>query len=213
MTPIKIAIVEDSKNLLEGLQLLINNADGFTCVGAWLDAKDILLRVQCTQPTVILMDIDIPGNIDGIEATRLIKAAFPDILIVMQTVFDEDDKIFQSIKAGASGYLLKGTPPQKLLEFLKELITGGAPMSPKVAHRTLEMFRNIMHEPYQNTPSVAKLSDRQKTILEGIINGKSYKTLADEMFISLDTVRFHVKNVYELLQVHSKYELIMKFRK
>jgi DNA-binding NarL/FixJ family response regulator len=152
MTPIKIAIVEDNKHLLEGLQQLINNSDGFTCVGAWLDATDILLRVKCAQPAVVLMDIDIPGKINGIEATRLIKAEFPDTLVVMQTVFDEDDKIFQSIKAGASGYLLKNTPPRQLLESLQELVSGGAPMSPKIAHRTLEMFRNIMHEPYQNTP-------------------------------------------------------------
>ena len=118
MIPIKIAIVEDNKNLIDGLQQLINGTLGFTCVGAWVDATDILLRVRCAQPTVILMDIDIPGKINGIEATRLIKAEFPDILVVMQTVFDEDDKVFQSIKAGASGYLLKNTPPSRLLEAL-----------------------------------------------------------------------------------------------
>jgi DNA-binding NarL/FixJ family response regulator len=212
MTRINIAIVEDNKNLLEGLQHLINSSEEFTCVGAWTDATDILLRVRCTQPVIILMDIDIPGKINGIEATRLIKADFPDIFVVMQTVFDEDDAIFQSIKAGASGYLLKKTSPAQLLDSLKEVITGGAPMSPKIAHRTLQLFRNSILESSPNIPSIAILSDRQNTILEGIINGKSYQVLADELFISIDTVRFHVKKVYELLHVHSKYELIRKFK-
>jgi DNA-binding NarL/FixJ family response regulator len=213
MTPIKIAIVEDNKHLLEALQQLINNSEDFTCVGAWVDATDIVLRIQCAQPTLILMDIDIPGKINGIEATRLIKAEFPEILVVMQTVFDEDDKIFQSIKAGASGYLLKNMQPNRLLESLQEVITGGAPMSPKIAHRTLQMFREGKYDIAVHVPSVSVLSAKQQAILEGIINGKSYQVLADESNVTIDTVRFHVKKIYELLQVHSKYDLIMRFKK
>ncbi len=215
MNPIKVALIEDNNDLREGLQLLINSNIDFKCVGAWPDATDILLRIRCTLPQVILMDIEMPGKINGIEATKLIKAEFPDIRVIMQTVFEDNDKIFQSITAGASGYLIKNKHLSHLFDAIKEVIDGGAPMTPSIAYKTLEMFRRatgIPHASYAKT-SVSVLTDRQQEVLEAIVKGKSYKLIAEEFNISLDTVKYHVKNIYELLQVSSRFELTEKFRK
>lgn len=207
---ILVAIFEDNYLLRDGYYQLINGTPGFTCIGAYDSAADLIFKIKRNEPDVILMDIDMPG-INGIEAVTIIKQNFPGIHIIMQTVFDDDDKIFQAIQAGAEGYILKKTSPAKMLEAITEVCTGGAPMTPSIAAKTLQLFRvGIKSLPDKKEE---KLNERQKEILECIVNGLSYKLIAEKLFISVDTVRYHVKNIYEILQVHSRYELINKQRK
>ena len=212
MNPIKVAIIEDNHYLREGLTQLINGTAGFKCVGAFPDATDVVYNIKRVEPQVILMDIDLPSKMDGVDATFHIKEQFPEIFIIIQTVFEDKTKIFQAIKAGASGYLLKNTPPAKLLEAIQDVVSGGSPMTPSIAYKALEMFRQASIPMPQPNPSVSQLTERQKEILESIVKGKSYKMIAEELFISVDTVKFHVKNIYEILQIHSRFELITKFK-
>jgi DNA-binding NarL/FixJ family response regulator len=213
MNLIKIAIVEDNHYLREGLTQLINGTQGFKCVGAFVDATDIVHHIRRTAPEVVLMDIDLPSKMNGIEATFQIKEHFPTIFTIIQTVFEDKSKIFQAIKAGASGYLLKSTPPAKLLEAIQDVMAGGSPMTPTIAYKALEMFRQAdIPSPYNTHASLDQLTDRQKEILNSIVRGKSYKMIAEELFISVDTVKFHVKNIYEILQIHSRHELAARFR-
>ena len=155
MNPIKVALVEDNHYLREGLVQLINGTSGFKCVGAFPDASDIVHHIRCAAPHVVLMDIDLSSKINGIEATFLIKEALPDVFVLIQTVFEDKTKIFQAIKAGASGYLVKNTPPAKLLEAIQDVVAGGSPMTPSIAYKALEMFRQAdIPTPYGKTPSV-----------------------------------------------------------
>ena len=204
---ISVAIFEDNYLLRDGYFQLINGMPGFTCVGAYDNADDILFKIKRSEPEVVLMDIDMPG-INGIEAVQIIKENFPNIHIIMQTVFEDDDKIFRAIQAGANGYILKKIPPLKILEAITEVYSGGAPMTPSIAGKTLQLFRTGLKTPPDKKQS--KLNERQTEILEGIVNGLSYKLIAEKHFISVDTVRYHVKNIYEILQVHSRFELINK---
>ena len=204
---ISVAIFEDNYLLRDGYFQLINGMPGFSCVGAYDNADDVLFKIKRSVPEVVLMDIDMPG-ISGIEAVQIIKENFPNIHIIMQTVFEDDDKIFRAIQAGANGYILKKIPPLKILEAITEVHSGGAPMTPSIAGKTLQLFRAGLKTPPDKKQS--KLNERQTEILEGIVNGMSYKLIAEKHFISVDTVRYHVKNIYEILQVHSRFELINK---
>ena len=204
---IHVAIFEDNYLLRDSYYQLINGTPGFSCVGAYDNANDLVFKIKRAQPDVVLMDIDMPG-INGIEAAAIIKNDFPAIYIVMQTVFEDDEKIFAAILAGASGYILKKTPPAKMLEAIADVYNGGAPMTPAIAGKVLELFRKGV-KPLPDKKE-ALLNDRQKEILDGIVKGMSYKMIAEKLFISVDTVRYHVKNIYEILQVHSKYELLRK---
>ena len=207
---ISVAIFEDNYLLRDGYYQLINGMPGFTCVGAYDNASDLLFKIKRSEPEVVLMDIDMPG-INGIEAVRIIKENYPTIHIIMQTVFEDDDKIFRAIRAGAGGYLLKKIPPSKILEAISEVYNGGAPMTPSIAGKTLGLFRSGL-KPLPDKKQV-NLNQRQTEILESIVKGMSYKLIAEKLFISVDTVRYHVKNIYEILQVHSRFELISKQRK
>jgi DNA-binding NarL/FixJ family response regulator len=207
---IKVAIFEDNQLLRESLFQLINGSDGFTCTGAFSDCTDLMHKVDSADPDVILMDIDLPGGMNGIEAVGKINQTHPKIMIIMQTVFNDNERIFQSISAGASGYLLKNTSPARILEAIREAATGGAPMTPSIAHKILEVFRS--KKPALPAKEHAELNDRQKEILECIFNGMSYKLIAEKLFIAVDTVRYHVKNIYEILHVHSRDELISKIK-
>ena len=207
---ISVAIFEDNNLLRDGYYQLINGMPGFTCVGAYDNAADLLFKIKRSDPEVVLMDIDMPG-INGIEAVRIIKENYPSIHIIMQTVFEDDDKIFRAIRAGADGYILKKIAPLKILEAINEVCNGGAPMTPVIAGKTLQLFR-AGFKPLQ-AKKESQLTERQTEILECIVNGKSYKLIAEKLFISIDTVRYHVKNIYEILQVHSRFELISKQRK
>ncbi|WP_426671501.1 response regulator [Mucilaginibacter sp. McL0603] len=202
---IKVAVFEDNKMLRESLQQLINNAEGMACTGAFPDANKLLHHMHLANPDVVMMDINMPG-MSGIEAVQLIKEKFPQVHILMQTVFDDNDKIFAAICAGASGYMLKKTSPQKMIEAIHETYLGGAPMTASVAVKVLQMFRLQKTEKTE----FIDLSEREKEILTLLVKGKSYKAVAAECFISIDTVSTHVRHIYEKLHVHSKSEAVAK---
>jgi DNA-binding NarL/FixJ family response regulator len=203
---IRVAIFEDSESLRNGLYQLIDGSSGFKCVGAYPDCSAILKHVEAIKPDVILMDIEMPG-ISGIEGVRMVKDKYPGIKILMQTIFEETEKIFQSICVGASGYILKNTTPSRILECIRETFEGGAPMSPSIATKVLKIVQD---------PSIAtqkssfNLSPREKEILTCLVKGMSYKLIAASCFISIDTVRGHIRNIYEKLHVHSKSEAVVK---
>lgn len=202
---IKVVIFEDNHILRDMLFQLINGSAGFSCTGAFSDANDLVYKMGKAEPDVVLMDIDMPG-ISGIEAVAIIKEKFPAVQIMMQTVFEDDDKIFDSICAGASGYLLKNTPPAKLIEALQELKSGGAPMSATVASKVLYAFRKQSYFKKEKFD----LSAREVEVLQHLVKGMSYKMIADACGITIDTIKFHAKNIYEKLHVHSKSEAVIK---
>ena len=206
MNHIKVALFEDNNNLRQGLFQLIDGTEGFSCVGAYPDCTDILKHVALMEPDVILMDIEMPG-ISGIEAVKLVKEKFPVIKVLMQTVFEEDNKIFNSICSGASGYLLKNTTPSRILDAIREIYEGGAPMTPSIASKVLQMFQSNNHI---TNSDAFNLTKRETEVLSNLVKGMSYKLIADACFISIDTVRGHIKNIYEKLQVHSKSEAVAK---
>ncbi len=204
---IRVAVFEDNYLLRDGYAQLINGMPGFTCTGAFDNASDIVLKIKRSEPEVILMDVEMPG-ITGIAATQIIKEQFPDIYIIIQTVFEDEDKIFQAIQAGANGYILKKTNPVKILEAITDVMNGGAPITPSIAAKTLQLFRKqSLSAPLQKQE---QLNERQKEILECIVAGLSYKLIAEKLFVSIDTVRYHVKNIYSILHVNSRYELLAK---
>jgi DNA-binding NarL/FixJ family response regulator len=203
---IKVAIFEDNKMLRESLQQLVNNAEDMVCTGAFPDANKLIKNMQLADPDVVMMDINMPG-LSGIEAVHMIKEKFPAVRILMQTVFDDNDKIFAAICAGASGYMLKKTAPQKMIEAIRETHLGGAPMAASVAVKVLQMFR-LQTNVEQN--EFIDLSKREKEILTLLVKGQSYKAVAAACFISIDTVSTHVRHIYEKLHVHSKSEAVAK---
>lgn len=201
-----MTIFEDSQSLRTSLFHVINESQGFKCVGAHEDCLNLMENIAKDKPDVVLMDIQMPG-INGIEAVSMLREKYPDLKILMQTIFEDEEKIFNSILAGASGYILKNTSPARILEFIKETYEGGAPMSPTVATKVLKMVGE--------RSTAAKiidfnLSEREKEVLAALVEGMSYKMIADSCFISLDTVRTHIKNIYEKLHVHSKGEAVAK---
>jgi len=206
---IRVVIFEDKTILRESLFQLINGADGLTCAGAFPDCNDIIFNLKRTTPHVVLMDIQMPG-MSGIDAAKIIKENFPEMKIIMQTVSEDDDKIFASICNGASGYLLKNTTPVRLLQAIVEVNEGGAPMTPVIAQKVLEKFRR---QSPVSTNELNELSNREKEILECLVEGMSYKMIASACKISIDTVRFHIRNIYEKLHVSSKSEAVVKAMK
>jgi len=203
-TDIRVTIFEDNKSLRYGLYQLINGSEGFICGGAFEDCLNLQQDIEDSKPDVVLMDIQMPG-INGIEAVIMLREKYPDLKILMQTIFEDSEKIFRSILAGASGYILKTTSPSRFLEYIKETFEGGAPMSPSVATKVLKIVAQ------QSPPLKAdsfNLSNREKEVLSCLVKGMSYKLIADACFISIDTVRGHIRNIYEKLHVHSKGEAI-----
>lgn len=203
---IKVAIFEDNKMLRDSLQQLIDNAEDMACTGAFSDANKLMRNMQLAEPDVVMMDINMPG-LSGISAVSQIKEKFPKVQILMQTVFEDNDKIFAAICAGASGYMLKKTTPQKMIEAVRETYHGGAPMTSSVAVKVIQMFR-LQGAGQKN--EFIDLSEREKEILALLVKGKSYKAIASECFISIDTVSTHVRHIYEKLHVHSKSEAVAK---
>ena len=206
MHQIKVAIFEDNKHLREGLYYLINGTQGFVCTEAYYDASDLFFHLKKNLPDVVLMDIEMPG-INGIEAVKLIKQQFPSVQVLMQTVFHDDDNIFNAICAGASGYILKTTSPAGYMEAIKDVHNGGSPMTGSIARRVLELFqRNIIpvnNRDYQLTP-------KEKEILQQLVKGKSFKMIADVIGTTYETVRTHMKNIYTKLHVNSNTEAVSK---
>ncbi len=203
---IKVAIFEDSRHLRESLQIVLNGSPGFTCVGAYPDCKNILAQVEKDKPGIILMDIEMPGT-NGIEATALVKSTFPQVHVLIQTIFFEDDYIFRGICAGASGYILKSTSFTGYLDALSEVFSGGSPMTPGIARRVLELFKQ--HAPAAPAaPADYQLTSKEKEILKLLVNGRSYKMIAAEMNVSFETVKSHIRNIYQKLQVNSNTEAV-----
>jgi DNA-binding NarL/FixJ family response regulator len=200
-----IGIVEDNDVLRRSMQLLLENSGRFKVIFSLHDARSLLTETEVHMPRLLLMDIDMPG-INGIDAVKMVKKDFPAVDVVMFTIFEDDEKIFRSVMAGASGYLLKKIPPAKLLEALDDFVQGGAPMTGSIASRVLQMFRKQTHQ----TAASFNLSPRELDILTAITEGKSYRIIASERFLSTETVRSHVKNIYEKLHVHSKAAAVAK---
>ncbi|MGE0128156.1 MAG: response regulator [Blastocatellales bacterium] len=207
---IRVAIVEDRPHIREGLDQLISGADGCECVGSYGTMEEALteiseLMASGSPPDVVLIDIGLPG-MSGIEGIQLLKERHQQLSLLALTVFDDDTRIFEALCAGASGYLLKKTPPQRLLESLREVVAGGAPMSPEVARRVVNLFRTF-HPPTQASHG---LTPHETRILKLLVEGHNYKTAAVELGVSVNTVSFHVRHIYEKLQVHSKSEAVAK---
>ncbi len=198
---IKILIVEDQRDLREGLQMLINFTPGFKCAGAFRTMEAALARVRVEQPDVVLTDIGLPG-MDGIEGTRRLKEEFPELLVLVLTVYNDNEKIFDALCAGACGYLLKQTEPSELMRSLREAVTGGAPMSPEVARRVINIFRDI------RPPEKAdyNLTPHETRLLKLLVEGYNYVAAAEKLGISYNTLKYHVRNIYDKLQVHSQSE-------
>ena len=203
--PVRVVIIEDLREVRQGLAMLIDGTRGFRCAGSYRTMEDALQGIDGSRPDVILTDIGLPG-MDGIEGTRILHERYPRIPILALSVYDDDDNVFNAICAGASGYLLKNTTPARLLESLTEVVNGGAPMSPEVAHRVLRLFREF------RPPALASyhLTPQETELLKLMVDGHHYKTAARQMGISSSTVSFHLKHIYEKLQVHSKTEAVVK---
>jgi DNA-binding NarL/FixJ family response regulator len=202
---IKLLLYEDNPQLREGLTMLIDGTDGYDVMASFKNCNNVVEQVEAFDPDVILMDIDMPG-INGIEGLKLIRQRNQKVKVLMLTVFDDNKNVFEALKNGANGYILKKTPPDKLLEYIKEASTGGAPMTASIATQVLQMFAQLNG----NHNDQYNLSDREKQVLQLLVNGYSYKMIAADMFIAIDTVRSHIKKIYEKLQVNSKSEAVAK---
>ena len=202
---IKVAIIEDQRDLREGLAVLIHGTPGYECTGAFESIEEALGRIDQSPPHVALVDIALPG-MSGIDGIHALKARVADLLVLMLTIYEDDERIFDAMCAGACGYLLKKTPQARLLESIREVMEGGAPMSPEVARRVISLFRAVRppsHADYDLTPHETRL-------LKLLVDGHNYKSAAAELHVSVNTVSFHMRRVYEKLQVHCKSEAVSK---
>lgn len=202
---ITVIIFEDNKHLRESLQLLLASSGNFDCIGAFADTRNVIAVVNRLMPDIIVTDIEMPV-MNGIDATRLIKNKFPEIPILILTVFDDSERIFQSLQAGGNGYLLKNSSPEEILNALMEVYNGGSALSPAVARKVIQFFQNT--EPVQQNDY--HLTAKEKELLQCLVQGKSYKMIADAMMISFETVKSHIKNVYKKLHVSSNSEAVAK---
>lgn len=201
----EVVIVEDQREVREGLALLISSMEGYQCTRTFGTMEAALRAMEERPADLVLLDIGLPG-MDGIEGTRRLKARHPQMEILILSVYGDDERIFRAICAGASGYLLKSTPPLRILEAIREALSGGAPMSPEIARRVMALFRN--HRP----PAGAEhhLSPQEAQLLRLLVEGHYYKTAAAEMGVSVHTVVTYIKNIYRKLHVHSKSEAVAK---
>jgi DNA-binding NarL/FixJ family response regulator len=202
---IGVLIFEDNKHLRESLQLLVSSSAQFECIGAYPDTRNVIAFVSKLMPDVILMDIEMPV-MNGIDATHLIKQKFPDLPILILTVFNDSERIFQSLRAGGNGYMLKNSAPDEILNAMMEVYHGGSALSPAVARKVVQFFQTGLpaeQNDYHLTP-------KEKELLQHLTDGKSYKMIADAMLVSLETVKSHVKNVFRKLHVSSSPEAVAK---
>ena len=202
---IRTAIIEDQLQIREGLATLINRTNGYRCTGTFRTMEEALEGITREVPDIALCDLGLPG-MSGIEGIRILKDRYPELALLVLTIYDDDDRIFNALCAGACGYLLKRTSSAKLLESLREAATGGAPMSPEVAKRVIKLFRDIRppeRAAYELTPHESRL-------LKLLVEGHNYTTAAEELGVSYNTVKFHMRHVYGKLQVHSKSEAVAK---
>lgn len=205
MDGIKVIIFDDNDSLRDSITMLLQDNADFTLAGSYSHCLDAAENITNTKPDVVIMDIDMPA-MSGIEGVKLIRKNFPAVQILMLTVFDEDEKVFAAIKAGAGGYILKNAEPQNLLHAISEVYNGGAPMTPGIARKVLHQFQTILSEEEKDY----HLSIREKEVLSLLVDGLSYKMIAAKLSITYDTVRAHMKKIYEKLHVASMTEAVAK---
>jgi DNA-binding NarL/FixJ family response regulator len=204
---IKVGIVEDNKTLREGFETLLNRTPGFQCVCTCSTVAEALRKIPAAMPDVVLMDIQLP-DATGVECTAKIKELLPGVHIVIVTVYDDSERIFQALRAGACGYLLKRAQPEKIIAAVKEAKDGGVPMTPEIARKVIGQFR------HQTTTAaqVENLSDREKEVLEFVMHGLGNKAIADRLGVTVAAVKWHLQHIYEKLHVHSRTEAALKFK-
>ncbi len=207
---IPVAIVEDNHDIRLALEQIIEMSDSCELAGSCVNGEEALIKLPVLYPKVVLMDISL-GGITGIEVVKKLKVEFPEILFMMCTIYEDDEQLFEALSAGASGYILKKTPPAKLLEAIIELMEGGAPMSSQIARKVVAAFQNKKSGSQNDAAALDVLSKREKEILEMIAKGLLYKEIADGLFISTETVRKHVKHIYDKLHVDNRIEAVNKF--
>lgn len=204
-SPLRVGIVEDQQHIREGLRELIDGSEGFRCAGCFPSMEEAIRNLEKDMPELMLVDIGLPG-ISGIEGIRTLKARYSQLSFVVLTVYEDDERIFDALCAGANGYLLKNTDPGKLLESLQEAKEGGAPMSPQVARRVIRLFQEIRPP----KKSEYHLTPHENRLLKMLVDGHNYKSAGKELGVSVNTIAFHIKSIYGKLQVHSKSEAVAK---
>lgn len=213
MKKITVCIVDDKKELLNALEEIVNMSDDCRCIGTLGSAEEAIKIIPQLKPDVVLMDINLGTPESGIDVVRELKPAIPASNFMMCTVYEEDEKIFEALSAGASGYILKKTDPGKMLESIRELYNGGAPMSSQIARKVVTAFQQQKKNETEDADHVNKLSNREKEILEYLSKGLAYKEIAAQLYISAETVRKHVYNIYEKLHVNNRVAAVNKFLK
>jgi len=204
---INVAIVEDNNTIREGLAALINGTNDYSCVGSFPDCEKFLTNLPKTNIDVVLMDIGLPG-VNGIEGVKRAKQINPDLNILMLTVYEESNVVFEALCAGACGYLVKKTPPSRLLEAIKDIYEGGSPMSSHIARQIISVFHQ--KKTFNEHHPISDLTQREKEVLTLLADGNNYQEIADKIFISVDTVRHHIRNIYRKLHAHSQSEAVAK---
>jgi len=209
---IKVSLVEDDPDVRANLASMIDGTPGFQCQATYADGFAALKSIPTNRPDVVLMDINLPGML-GTECVRKLKTMAPDVPVLMLTVYDDSEQIFKSLMAGATGYLLKRTPKDKLLEAIREITDGGAPMSRQIARRVVQYFQEVSQMPVtpQRAPEVETLTEREGQVLSLLAKGHAYKEIADLLNISFETVRTYVRTIYDKLHVHSRTEATLKY--
>jgi DNA-binding NarL/FixJ family response regulator len=203
---INVAIVEDNDKIRDGLSMLIDGSEGFHCVATYSNAEDALKFLPGQKPDVVLMDIQLP-KMSGIECVENLKEKSPDLQIMMLTVYEDNEQVFKSLAAGATGYILKRTPPAELLEAIRELHEGGSPMSDQIARKVVQTFQQIG----KSSKETENLSERETEILSYLAKGYQDKEIAEKFFLSVKTIRTHLRNIYKKLHVHSRTEAVLKY--
>lgn len=211
MKEISVCIVDDNKALRNALEEIITMSEGYKCIGTIGTAEDAISQIPILKPDVVLMDINLGTEESGIDVVRVLKPRMPDTNFMMCTVYEEDDKIFQALSAGASGYILKKTDPTRMLEAIRELYEGGAPMSSQIARKVVVAFRQGQNSNNSGGQDLDSLSVREKEILELLSKGLMYKEIASQLFLSPETVRKHVYHIYEKLHVNNRVSAVNKF--
>lgn len=211
MKQISVCIVDDNKALRNALEEIITMSDGYNCIGTIGTAEDALEQIPLLKPEVVLMDINLNSKESGIDVVRQLKPRIPDTNFMMCTVYEENEKIFEALSAGASGYVLKKTDPTRLLEAIRELYEGGAPMSSQIARKVVAAFQQQAQANIHNSEELDLLSNREKEILELLSRGLMYKEIATQTFLSPETVRKHVYHIYEKLHVSNRVAAVNKY--
>jgi len=205
---IKVAVIEDQKETRKMLAMLINGSDGYECVATYESGEDALSKIPQLEPDVVMVDIHLPGGISGIETVNKLKIICPDIKCIMCTSLEDTENIFNALQAGATGYITKSTPPEKILEAITDVYDGGSPMNSQIARKVIDYF--FSKNPEKKNFELEKLSAREQEILAYLSKGYRYKEIASLLFVSIETVRKHIHNIYEKLQVNSRTDALNK---